>query len=241
VRALVSTPFSIVVDGEAVRGTLADFWEIPDSAIARRTAKAAVKLRRNLQVRVDMEASTVTIRATAIDSSLAKQLLQSTLRLVDSLAIAARARQAEAEGRFLDERIRQVEAELRASEASLASFAERNRSYSESPLLRLEFERLQRSVDLQQAVLREIAQNRESVRLNESRDTPALVPVESPVDPLLPDRRFLAMRLVFGSTLGALAAIALTLLGMWWARMKVLDPSGWQEICSTVAELRWRR
>lgn len=238
--ALVSTPFP--ADGaDAGPRTLADRWEIAGPEDAVRFAKASKRVRKDLNVRLDMEASTVTLSARAESAQLAREMVRRALEVVDSIAIEARRRQAAAESQFLEARVAEVKSDVGTAEAALAAFAERNRQYAESPLLKLEFDRLQRSVEMRQAVYTELMRNFETARLNEVRTTPSLVPVELPTLPALADRRYLALRVVVGFGLGVLLAISVLFAARWWQYAKAVDPSGAAALANAVGTARISR
>ena len=103
--------------------------------------------------------------------------------------------------------------ELLEVENRLQSFFEMNRDIGTSPLLRFRQDRLQREVDIRQAVVSALAQNFEQARIDEVRDIPVITIVEEPEVPALPDPRMLLLRgvlaLVAGAMLGALIAFFL--------------------------------
>lgn len=118
----------------------------------------------------------------------------------------ARQQQASAERRFTASRLREVEADLRNSEAALQAFTERNRDINHSPALRMAMGRLEREVSLRQQVVTTLAQAVEQAKIEEVRDTPILSILQRPRQPAFPDSRGTIGRALLGGLGGAAGA-----------------------------------
>jgi uncharacterized protein involved in exopolysaccharide biosynthesis len=221
-QGLVGSLLDIPEGDTMVRRALVDEWEVGGSTEAARRAHAAKRLRKDMRISFDMEANALTIRIRARHPRVAEQMVRRTLALVDSVNIASRQRQASAERVFLESRVNEVKAELAAAEGLVAAFAIRNRQFSESPNLQLEFERLQREVASRQSVLVGLLQSAEAAPLSEVRNTPALVPVEAPTLPPLADRKYLLLKGILAALGAGVLVVVLALAGSWW-RLALLE------------------
>lgn len=75
---------------------------------------------------------------------------------------------------FIEERRREVLRELEANEAELTRFREENRSYSSSPQLMLEYERINRRVRLAEELSLTLVRELEMARIDEYKDMPVI-------------------------------------------------------------------
>jgi capsule polysaccharide export protein KpsE/RkpR len=133
-------------------------------------------------------------------------------RLVDEVTrfnMEVRQSQAAAERSFISARVDSAEAELRAAEGVLQGFMESNRQFEDSPLLLMQYERIQREVSRKNAVLETLLQSHEQARIAEVRDTPVITLIQVPFLPPGPDRRRLVLRAALGIVLGGMAGILL--------------------------------
>ncbi len=106
---------------------------------------------------------------------------------------------------FLEEREGITLDELGAAEDSLAAFVKSNRSYSESPLLQVEYNRLTRNVTAHSTVWLELRKQLELSRVEENKNlmsVSVLAPAISPLRPVSPRPvRDIALGFVFGCVL----------------------------------------
>jgi len=113
---------------------------------------------------------------------------------------------------FLEEREEIALRELNAAEDTLAAFVRSNRSYSDSPVLQVEYNRLSRTLGANSKVWVELRRQLEMSRVEENKDLMSvsiLAPASPPVRPASPRP---LRDLVLGFVLGC--AIALLLLAL---------------------------
>jgi len=140
-------------------------------------------------------------------------------RLVDYVnEFNAKTRQSKARMRrlFVEGRIADSEGELRSIEDQLKTFYQRNRSWDQSPELRVEEGRLRRQVEIRQEVVLTLRREYEMARIEEVNDSPAITVIDPAVPPLeksKPRRAFLvALGLSIGGALGLLGAVCVEYL-----------------------------
>ncbi len=85
---------------------------------------------------------------------------------------------------YLEKRIGQVKDSLEIAENRLRDFTDRNRGFINSPILMIEQGRLQREVEILQAVYIEITKQYELVQIEKIKDTPVLNIMEEAKDPI---------------------------------------------------------
>ena len=98
--------------------------------------------------------------------------------------------------------------ELREAENRLLVFTQRNRDTRNSPLLRLEEDRLTRDVAMRQQVYTSVVQAYDRAKIEEVRDTPVLTVLQIPEVPVRPDPRGIVTKVILTLIVG-------TLLGAW--------------------------
>jgi uncharacterized protein involved in exopolysaccharide biosynthesis len=140
---------------------------------------------------------------------------------VNAFNLVTRQSQAREERRFAGERLEAARASLRAAEDAMTQFLASNRSFSTSPQLTFERDRLQREVTLQQTVLAGLSQNYEDARIREVRDTPVITVIDRPVVAVLPDARGRLRLLAMGTMLAFIVGSAAA-LGRDWLRSRAV-------------------
>lgn len=175
---------------------LASYFQATDSA-DRFTVEAALKaLERSLLVSVSPRTGTIGVRFVARDRILAAGVITRMTEYLFQHDVSARQRRARVEREFIEGRVKDASAALDETEAELVAFLRANRQYVGSPLLVVEYERLQRRVALRQQVQLDLARSLEQAKIDEVRSTPLLAIVEPVVAPVMPKPRRLAMKLL---------------------------------------------
>src|SRR5207245_3853543 len=123
--------------------------------------------------------------------------------------LSARQSQAAAERRFVEGRLEEARASLRAAEDALQRFLQANRQIANSPQLTFQRDRLDRDVTLQQQLVTGLVQQYEDARIREVRDTPVITVIERPAIAVRPD----PLRRVM--TVGAGLFVSLFLVISW--------------------------
>ena len=150
---------------------------------------------------------------------------------------ASRHTSAQARREFVGRRVDETLDSLSAAENASRRFLESNRSYTNSPGLRFEMERLQRRLlgfqDLFQLLRREY----ETARLDEVNDQPLLTPIDAPSLPARPVSAQRAMYLVLGVAVGLVVVLLRALARVTMMRLLVTDPSRYGQMRAAIGHL----
>lgn len=205
--------YTFPTDTGQVSGTLIEILGVEGETEGEREEMALRRVSGMVEAELDRPSSVVTFSVETENPHLSALIAQRLLELLNRFNLETRQSQAAAERRFTEIRLGEAKQELLEVENRLQSFFEMNRDIGTSPLLRFRQDRLQREVDIRQAVVSALAQNFEQARIDEVRDIPVITIVEEPEVPALPDPRMLLLRgvlaLVAGAMLGALIAFFL--------------------------------
>jgi uncharacterized protein involved in exopolysaccharide biosynthesis len=123
---------------------------------------------------------TITMPESKLSADVANKIVES----LDNYIRTQRKSFATEQSYYLEQRIRQVKDTLRIAEDRYRDFADRNRGFLTSPTLMVEQGRLQREVEIQQAVYIEITKQYELVQIEKIKDTPVLNIREKAKDPV---------------------------------------------------------
>jgi len=217
------------VGSDTLDGTLVELYDIKAKRSDQATRAVIGRLMRDVAVRVDLDAGFVRVRVTAPWPGLASQLNRRVLDLVNEFNLQKRQAQAVAEREFVEGRLNQARRELEEAEADLQRFLENNRIYQNSPELVVEYERLQRRVNLHQQVHTSLAQAYEQSRIDAVRNTPVIVIVDEPEGAARPAGRRV-LKLAMGIVLGGMVSV-LAVLGSEFARLqRELQPAEFEEL-----------
>ena len=222
-RAVVETEFTGPSDSGPITGTLMDVYNVSGAKDIRRES-AIRRLQRTVTSDLFRRTSVVTLAVTAPTASLARDINQRMLDLVNEFNTERRQSYASAERRFTETRLAEVRDGLRAAENALQRFLEENRDFGNSPVLTFRQQRLAREVDRQQGLYTALSQAYEQARIDEVRDTPLITMFERPELPVWPDRRGLLRRGVLALIVGAVFGI-LTAFGVEFMRGVQSDQS----------------
>lgn len=218
-RRTVVTRYAFATPGDSMRGTLIELLRVRGDTPAARRDAAARQLLKSSEVRVGRETGTVDLEVTTPWPELSRQVAARMIELVSDFNLHRRQTKAGAERRFVEGRVREAQDSLRAAEARLQGFLQRNRDYRNSPQLMFAHDRLERDVNMQQQVYTSLTQSYEAARIDEVRNTPVITLMELPDLPAKPDARLALLKGMLagllGSALGALfAAIRQTFGGV---------------------------
>jgi uncharacterized protein involved in exopolysaccharide biosynthesis len=201
-------------------GTLLDFFETGPATSPLAVEKAIELLRAAIGVNATRETGMVRATVTTTSASVSNQVAKRLLALVDEFNLRSRQFQASAERQFIQQRMDTALRELHQSEERLLAFEQQNLEFGRAPRLASERERLRRETDMRQQVVTSLFQSYEQARIDEVRNTPAIVVVEEPYPPVRPAPRRLAEKgviaLVGGLAIGVVLAFALERLA--WSR-----------------------
>ncbi len=119
---------------------------------------------------------------------------------------------------FIEERIREVSAELEQTENSLAEFRERNLGVA-APKIMMQMGRLTRTLSVNQEIFLQLRKQVELAKIEELKDQPLIEVISKPViavDRTKPRRKQIVM---LGAFLGAILGVGSAFFHHWFARM----------------------
>jgi uncharacterized protein involved in exopolysaccharide biosynthesis len=202
--AVVDTRYTLSPDLGVPGGSLIDIYRIRGKTAALRREAAIRHLAQSVSEVASIRTGLVTVTVTAKSATLAQQINQRLLDLVNDFNLKTRQSQAAAERRFTEKRLAEVQQELRQAEDRVQSFLQHNRDYRNSPELLFRYDRLVREVARLQQVYTTLSDAFERAKIEEVRDTPVITVVESPVLPVRPVPRGLVPKGLLGLMAGAL-------------------------------------
>ncbi len=192
--------------------TLAEIYGYQDEPEGWRRYRTTVKLRKAMQVSINVRPSTVTFSVEARTPGLAAAIAETTLAALNEANVLLRQSRAAAEQNFASDRSEHARAELGSAESTLTKFYERNRVITQSPGLQMEEARLRRIVEMAQQVYVQLRLQAEQAAIQAVRNTPVISVIDPPLVPVKrswPNRR---LAIAAGLTIGlGLALFRLTM------------------------------
>ena len=185
--------------------------EEPDRKVA--IELATDRLSKDVTYNVTSRTGVVRISVQAHDPLLAQQLANAILAELGKWSQAEGHNQAVLERRFLEQLASDARVKLDQAERAASTFLAVNRLGASSPQLRLEYDRLQRDVELRQQVYTAVVQSLEQARIEEVRAPTVLNVVETADLPVEPQRREALRNTLFGTAGGIFVGIVLAMLG----------------------------
>ncbi len=198
------------IEGFSDSVNLVRFWRIKEKTTLKEYDRALEKLRRDLDISVDNKTNIVTVSLATTDAELSAQIVKEITDGTDAFLRHQHRTYASEQGRWIDSRLSQVEADLRNAEDSLRRFRQVNRVIG-SPSLVLAEARLVRQVDLNSALFLELSRQRELTKIDEIKNVPVLNVLDSARVSALPDspnRVMIAILSFILPFLGTLAFVA---------------------------------
>lgn len=209
--AVVDSQYTIPAESGATRLTLMEVFRSRGRDEAQRRYAAIKRLRGLVTVSAVQRTGVVALSVEARSPSLAAQVTSRILEELNRFNLSTRQTRAAAERRFTEQRLQDVQGELRAAEDALQRFLQRNRDYRNSPQLMFEQDRLARDVAMKQQLYTTLAQAVEQAKIDEVRDTPVITIIERPEVPVRPDSRGLIrnglVAVIVGVIIGVLFAL----------------------------------
>jgi len=165
---------------------------------------------------IDNQTNIVRVSVDSRDPDLAAAVANRLVDCVNEFNARTRQSKARIQRLFVEGRVADNEQELRSAEEQLKTFYNRNRTWEQSPDLRVEEGRLRRQVDIRQEVLLTLRREYEVARIEEVNDSPVITVIDPAVAPLeksKPKRVRLVMLAFFlGTGLGLLGALSVEYL-----------------------------
>ncbi len=163
------------------RVAVMDLLKATGNTPERQLEDAVKTLEDRIDVRTDDQANLVTVRAQAPSPHLAEALAASVLTALDSVINTSQRTGGSYERRFAEAQADSARASLRAAEDELRDFYKANRSIESSPTLQAEEGRLRRQIQVLQDVYVALVNQEQSAKLQEARNTPAIMTVQPPL------------------------------------------------------------
>ncbi len=203
-----------VVDGLGDSVVVLDALAIGGRSPAERLAKGERRVRQDvLRTTVDVRTGLINLSIGARDPVVAASLANYFVAQIDTFNLRVRGAGAGRQVSFISERLQEVSATLLAAEKALEQFRSMNRIVGMSPDLRLQEERLERDVRLNEQLYITLRSQLEMSRIEEAKRFPAILTIDRAVPPLYRNSPRLGRTLlVFGLAALALAAVAILLL-----------------------------
>ncbi|HET7039758.1 MAG TPA: hypothetical protein VFH97_07710, partial [Gemmatimonadales bacterium] len=195
-------------DGDSV--DLREFLRARRGTPRRRIEVAIKRLLRRTDVEMH-KSGLITVTVSLNDPVVSAGVANALLGEVNAFTVNRLQFQSRQQRLFAEERLDTAQAELREAENAEAFFVERNRSYQQSPTLRVQFARLQRATQTKQEIVGTLSRAYEEARLQEVRDMPTLTIVETAVPPA---RKSWPRRSV-AALIGALVAFTGAVTVLW--------------------------
>ncbi|MBA2687733.1 MAG: hypothetical protein H0U64_06505 [Gemmatimonadaceae bacterium] len=164
-----------------------------------------------VQTKISPLTSVITMRVTASEPKLASDIARRLLAEIDLFNTRTRKAQSTAERAFSEERLLDIQRDVRMSEDRLRGFLERNREISLSPSLVLEKERLNTDVIARRQLYTTVLIAYERAKMEEVRENPLVTIISEPMPPLQPDAKGIIRLAVLGFFAGFLLAMVIAL------------------------------
>lgn len=209
-RAVLTAPLARPVPlrrGDTTH-TLLDYYLEGDSVTPRRESAALRALQEATTVDLEIKTGVITVGYTSEGPDLSAMIVAMYVGELERFNAETRQSQARAKRVFLDARFREASGRLDSLEAAAREFLSRNRTYSASPDLSFEYERLESLLLAQRELVGEFRRQLHAAEMAELDDTPTITVLERPRAPAAksgPSRK----NIVFG---GFLMGLALALL-----------------------------
>ncbi len=165
-----------------------------------------------MQTKISPTTSVITLRVSAANPQLASEIARRVLTEIDLFNTRMRKAQSTSERAFSEERLLDIQQDVRLSENRLRDFLERNREISLSPSLRIEKERLDADVLARRQLYNTVLIAYERAKMEEVRDNPLVTIITEPTPPLQKDAKGLVRQGVLGFFAGFLIA---TVIAVW--------------------------
>lgn len=201
--------YTVKTDTGVVTGDLIKIFNIKDPRPNVRRAKAIDALKGAISSTSSQKTGVITVMVHSGRPDLAVQIASNLLAEINVYNLDRRQEQAAGEREFVQRQMDEKRGELRQAETELRDFMESNRLYTQSPELILDRLRLQRQVDMRNALYTTMLQSYEAARIEEMRDLPVISIIEAPELPIGPDPRGGVKKTLIGLLIGLVLGVVL--------------------------------
>ena len=179
-ESLLETPYPRGIADSSAR-MLTALVRVRGATRADSLADGLRQVQKRIGTSVDIATNVVRVDVTAGTPELAAAAANRLVELLNQFNAERRQSRGHERRRFAEGRVEASAAELRAAEAAVRSFLERNRSYESSPQLTFEYQGLQRRLNTAQEVYLTLLREFETARIEEVNDTPVLTVIDAAV------------------------------------------------------------
>jgi len=205
-RTLLTTPLNAPFPDSAgwKTETLLQYYKVDAPVTAKALSKAVLRLNDDLDVNSDIPSGTIKVDLTIKDRWLVLPATRELVTLANQYLVQLGSETHRAERLFLQAQVQRSAQALDATEDSLQAFYDRNRTYSQSSLLKVEEDRLTRRISLAEQEYLTLGGQLSDAQLAEARNTPVLAMADPGV---LPPPPGLARKALNGVLFGVLAIL----------------------------------
>lgn len=248
--AVIDARYTLRGESGNASGNLLSIFKIEARDSALRREQGIQALGNTVGTAVDKRTGVVKVTVTTREPALSFQIVTNILEQINRFNLERRQARAAAERQFMEQRLQEVQAALRAAEDRLQFFLQSNRDYRNSSILTFQADRLTRDVSMQQQVYTTLSQAVEQARIEAVRDTPLIMVIEKPSLPARPDRRGLLRRGILALFVGLIGGMVIAALLGRIDEAREEEPGRYTELASLrralMADLRrpwrlWRR
>lgn len=199
--------YTVRTDSGVVKRSLASFYGFGDKRADVGAALVVQELLRSVSTSISSRTGIVVITVHSIRPELASQIAANILTEVVSQSAVRRRADAAGERGFVEKLLSESLGRLRRSEEELRAFRELNRDYENAPQLRMENDRIARTVNMEQQIYTRLAGAYEQARIEEARDLSPITIVEPPEIPVSPETGTAVRKTLLGMITGLLFGI----------------------------------
>lgn len=167
---------------------LLTYFELTKGDLNENMYEGVGLMRSLLSASLDGKTSIVTLSLEMREPKLAADVLNEIVRQLDEFIRTKKITNATEQRKWIDERLKEVEGELRNAEEALKNFREKNRIVEASPQLRLIQERLGREVQVKTTVFVELKRQYELARIEEIKNVTVVNILDSATPPVKKSR-----------------------------------------------------
>lgn len=186
--------------------TLLDIMDIRGKTPRERLSNGVRTLSHAAEASVDQSTGIITLNVKLRDPNLAAAVANRMVQLLDQFNTTQRQTQSRLERVFVAGRLAQAEKELQTAEQQQVDFLKSNRSYTNSPLLIVQANRLDRQVQTKQETFLTLTKAYEDARIAEVRNTPSITIIDSAVPPIRRSSPHLGLMVVLALFTGTIVS-----------------------------------
>ncbi len=179
---LLDERFSFVSGGTVTSGTLYELSRIRSDTAGLARERAIRWLRGSIAVAGEPDGM-ARLKVRMATKALAESLSYRVVDHLNDANIRMRQTKVSRDRRATYAQMIEAQNDLRGAESRMEAFLLRNRDYQNSPMLRFEFDRINRDMNIKSSMYTSLATSYQNARLDEIRNAPAVNIVEPPLVP----------------------------------------------------------